>query len=359
MTREIRLGLFIVGALLILTAGVFLIGEKSSLFKRTFAVRSDFDTAAGLVSGAEVRVGGIHEGTVKRIQLPDRPDQKVTVFMQLEDSARPVVKKDSVAAIKSDGLLGDKYVEVSFGSNGAAPLQNGDSIPSQPPLDVSDLIKKTDQILDSTKASLKNVETTSGNLEAITSKIQQGKGTVGELINDPSVYREANKGATAFAENMEALKHNFFLRGFFKKRGYEDSDELTKHAVQQLPAAEPSQTFVWDARKLFNKPDGAKLKHSKPLTEAGEFLQDNKYGLAVVVAQGGAVGDSEKLRTLTEAQSMVVRDYLVQHFKIDDTHLKNIGLGKAKDAADAGKVELAVYGAETPGTPQASATAKK
>ena len=67
---------------------------------------------------------------------------------------------------------------------------------------------------------------------------------MGALINDKTVYREASAGATAFPDDMEALKHNFLLRGFFKKRGYEDSEELTKHAIAQLPAEPPRRIHV-------------------------------------------------------------------------------------------------------------------
>src|SRR5260370_40925565 len=114
MSRAFRLGLFIVATLLILGAGVFLIGSKQLLFRPTYRVKAEFQNAAGLDDGAIVRVGGIQKGTVKYLALPGRPDQKVTVVMNLDGSTRNIVTKDSVAAIKSEGLLGDKYVEISF-----------------------------------------------------------------------------------------------------------------------------------------------------------------------------------------------------------------------------------------------------
>ena len=55
------------------------------------------------------------------------------------------------------------------------------------------------------------------------------------MINDPALYRQASAGVMAFQENMEALKHNFLLRGFFKQRGYEDAGELAKHRISRLP----------------------------------------------------------------------------------------------------------------------------
>ena len=150
MSRAFRLGLFIVGTLVVLAIGIFLIGNKDLLFSSTYSLKANFKNVAGLIDGGDVRVGGIHEGTVKHIDLPTKPDQDVTVEMNLDKATRFVLKKDSVAAIKSEGLLGDKYVEITFGSPDAERLKDGDTINTAPPVDISDLIKKTDDILEST-----------------------------------------------------------------------------------------------------------------------------------------------------------------------------------------------------------------
>jgi phospholipid/cholesterol/gamma-HCH transport system substrate-binding protein len=332
-----------VGTLLILAAGVFLIGKKELLFSSTYGLRAEFRNVAGLNNAAEVRVGGIHEGTVKRIDLPRRPDGNVTVIMDLEKATRDIIKKDSVASIKSEGLIGDKYVEISFGSNEGQRIKDGDTIASEPPRDIADLIKKTDQILDSAKDAMQNAD-------AIAAKVNQGQGTMGALINDKSVYQQVNAataqakaGATAFDENMEALKHNFFLRGFFHKRGYEDAVDLKKHEIPKLPPGRETKRFTYDALQIFDKPDTAKLKNQKALDEAGRFLEANKFGLVVVAAYTGMKGDADKDRELTEARSMVVRDYLVKNFKLDDTRIKTVGFGKTQEAGDNSGLEIMVY----------------
>ena len=343
MSTVFRLGVFIFLGLLILAAGIFVIGSKKYLFSSTYLLRADFTTASGLTDGAEVRVGGVHEGTVRHIDLPQKPDEKVKVSMDLDKRTHNVLKKDSVASIKTEGLVGNKYVEISFGSDAAAPLKDGDTVAAAPPLDISDLVDKTDAILDSAKDTMKNAD-------AISAKINQGQGSVGKLINDKGLYEQANAataqakaGATEFAENMEALKHNFFLRGFYKRRGYEDADELKKHEVSRTPSEQPMKTFDYDAKQIFGKLDGSKLKNQKALNDAGQFLQDNKFGLAVVAAFGPVTGDTDKDRELTEAQTMVIRDYLAKTFKFDDTRVKTMGLGKAKGSEDASKVEILVY----------------
>jgi phospholipid/cholesterol/gamma-HCH transport system substrate-binding protein len=342
-TSTFRLGAFIAFALLILSVGIFVIGGKQSLFRSTYRVKADFQNVSGLNEGADVRVGGIQEGTVRRIELPRRPDEKVTVVMDLATATRDIVKEDSTASIRSEGLLGDKYVEVSFGSQGAKSLEDGETIESEPPTDFAELIKKTDQILDSTNEAVQSFDVTSDKLKSIATKIDQGDGTLGALVNDKTIYQQAAAGVTSFRDDMQALKHNFLLRGFFNRRGYEDADELTKHEIARLPAAPYRKTFRYDSKQLFDKPDAAKLKNQKVLKEAGKFLEESKFGLAVVTASTGTKGDTGKARVVSEARAMVIRDYLSENFQLDDLRIKTLGLGKTEDGGEAGTVEILVY----------------
>jgi phospholipid/cholesterol/gamma-HCH transport system substrate-binding protein len=343
MSRTFRLGVFIVAGLAVLACGVFLIGSKKSLFEKTYRIKAEFQNVAGLNEGSDVRVGGVHRGTVKHIQLPARPDQKIVVAMDLNANTRAVVRKDSVASIKSEGLMGDQYVEISFGSVQAATLTDGDTIGSQPPVNISDLINKSGVILDQATEAVKDIRGTAGNLNEITGTINQGKGTAGKFINNSAVYDKMNAAATDLQEDMEALKHNFLTRGYFKKRGYEDTDELRTHQVATLPRTPSERTFHYDAAQLFNRPDAAKLKKAKELDEVGDYLQQNKFGLAVVVVRAGMKGDTEKQRVLTEARAVVIRDYLVSHFELDDTRLKTMGEGKTHEGGDNGDVQILVY----------------
>ena len=351
MSRAFRLGVFIVTVLLVFSAGVFWIGQKQFLFRSTYRLSAEFQNVAGLNGGAEVRVGGIHEGTVRQIQLPTKPNDKVRVQMDLERPTRNVIKKDSVATIRSEGLVGDKFVEISFGSEQSPKVNNGDTIRGEPPLQISDLLSKTDQVLDSTKGAVDNLNGTASNLNSITTKINQGQGSLGALINNKKVFQSVQAGTSAFEENMEALKHNFFLRGFFKERGYESAADLKKNEISQLPDKPAEKQFSYEAKKIFDTPETAKLKDAKTIDDAGNYLQKNPFGLAVVAAATDMKGDTQKDRLLTEARSMVARDYLVKHFKLEDTKIKTIGLGKSKEAPDGGKVEILIY-------PQGTTTAQ-
>jgi phospholipid/cholesterol/gamma-HCH transport system substrate-binding protein len=357
MLRTVRLGVFIVGTLTILAAGIFLIGSRQFLFSSTYQLKTNFKNVSGLTSGAEVRVGGIHKGTVKEIQLASQPGGEMTVIMAMDTSTKRVIRQDSLASIQTEGLLGNKYVEISFGSENAPYVQNWNTLGSVPPLDISDLMKKTNEILDTTKQTMANVQEGSANFKDISSKIDRGDGTVGALVNNKQFYQQLNEatnqaklGANAFQENMEALKHNFFLRGFFNRRGFQDSAKLAENEIAELPHGQVLKKFSYDPKKLFDKTDTAKLKNEKMLNEAGQFLERIPFGVAVVIASGGMKGDAEKVQTLSQARSMVVRDYLVANFRMEDTRLKKMGIGKT-EAGEAGTVEIVVY---QPGTQFAS-----
>src|SRR5437870_8369175 len=141
MWRPVRLGAFIFGSLVVLGIGVFLIGDKQFLFSHTYRLKSSFKNVGGLGGGSEVRVGGIRKGTVKQILLPAQASGEMTLVMDMERSTRKVLKKDSVVSIKTEGLVGNQYVEISFGSDQTAPVENGDTLRSEPPLDLADVVK--------------------------------------------------------------------------------------------------------------------------------------------------------------------------------------------------------------------------
>lgn len=363
MNRVARLGFFIFGSLITLGVAIFMIGAKQFLFSTTYRLQAPFDNVAGLADGAEVRVGGVHKGTVNGIRMPTQPNDKMVVIMDLENSTRKVLKNDSVASIQTEGLLGSKFMEISFGSPGAEPVRDGDTLQSQPPLDLSDLIKKANEIMDTTSMTLKNANAATSNMQAITGKINQGEGTVGALINDKKVYNQisaassdmrttvaqAKVGVTAFQENMQALKKNFFFRGFFRNRGYEDSTELTKHEIAELPKGSPFQKFSYNAKDIFEKPDAAKLKKQKLLDRVGEYLEQNNFSLAVVAAHTGLGGDHEQNLILSQARAMVVRQYLAEKFKLDDTRIKTKGLGEEGSGEFNNKapLEVLVYSGDT------------
>jgi phospholipid/cholesterol/gamma-HCH transport system substrate-binding protein len=365
MSRVARLGAFIVVALAVLAAGVFIIGSKNYLFRSTYQLKAQFDNVAGLANGADVQVGGVHSGTVHSIDLPHKPGEKVTVVIDLDKSTHEIIKRDSVASIETEGVLGNQFLAISFGSAGQAEVKDGDVIESEPPLLMADMLKKANGMLDSSQQATEH-------LNSVSAKIDAGQGTVGALVNDKQLYSnleqstaamhatmlQAQIGVTDFQENMEALKHNFLLSGYFRKRGYEDSATLTANKISGLPPGTPLKAFTYTAKQLFDARDSAKLKNQKSLNDGGEFLANNQFGLAVVVVSTGMEGDTQKNQVLTEARAMVVRKYLVENYGFDDTLLKTLGMGKQTGVgleSDWGSIQILIFpvGTEMPVNKQA------
>ena len=364
MSRAARLGAFIVATLAILVVGVFIIGGKQYLFSSTYKLKAQFDNVAGLDAGGDVRVGGVHSGTVRNIVLPHKPGEKVTVIMDLGKSTHEIIKQDSVATIETEGLLGNQFLAISFGSAGSGDVRDGDIILSQAPLEMADLLQKTSGILDSSQQAIQNATRATANLDSISAKIDRGQGTAGALVNDKQLYSnlekttsamrdtmaQAQAGVADFHDNMEALKHNVLLRGYFKSRGFENTSELAKNEIERLPQGTPTKMFTYPAKQLFDKHDSAKLKNQKSLNAGGEFLASNQFGFAVVVVSAGMEGDTQKDLVLTEARAMVVRDYLVENFGFDDSQLRTLGMGKqTEENLDTGwgTVQIFIYPAGT------------
>jgi phospholipid/cholesterol/gamma-HCH transport system substrate-binding protein len=394
MSRTARLGAFILGTLAVLAVGIFIIGSKKYLFTPSYQLKTKFKTVAGLQTGADILVGGVHSGTVRSIELPSRPDDQVLVTLEMDDNTHRIIKQDSQASIQTEGLLGNEYVAVSFGSVGKPDVKSGDFIPSVPPFEMSALIDKANGILSQGQQAMVHVNDLTAHLSSVSAKVDEGKGTVGALINERTVYDNLNqtvaklnetattaKGTVAsaqagikdFQDNMEALKHNFLLRGYFKNRGYEDSADLGKDEIVALPKAAAVKEFTLQAKDLFDKRDSAKLKGQKHLNEAGQYLASQDFGVAVIEVSTGSNGSSDEDMTLAQGRALVVRNYIVEHFGFDDTRLKTVSVGKqtgesSKD--DWGLVKVLVYPAGTPmpadknppsdnsGQPAAPATAK-
>jgi phospholipid/cholesterol/gamma-HCH transport system substrate-binding protein len=367
VSRTVRLGAFIFVTLAILAAGVFVIGSKEYLFRSTYRLRAQFENVAGLAEGADVQVGGVHSGMVRSIELPHRPGEKVTVVMDLNRSTHEIIKQDSVASIETEGVLGNQFIAISFGSAGQGEVKDGETLKSAPPLVLSDLFKKTSGILDSSQKAIDNATMATAHLNSVSAKIDSGQGTVGALVNDKQLYTnleqtttslqatmvQAQTGVTDFQENMEALKHNFFLSGYFKKRGYEDSGDLAANRIGGIPEGTPLKVFNYTAKDLFGDRDSAKMKNQKSLKASGDFLAQNPFGVAVVLVSAGVDGDTQKDLVLTEARAMVIREYLVENFGFDDSQLKTLGIGKQKGATQdskEGSIQILIFpvGAEIP-----------
>ena len=336
MSRSFRLGLFMLTTLAILAACVFLVGRQESEFGSNYLVRSEFENVAGLSEALTFAWAVSARERCDPSDFPRPPTARlwsrwIWPKKRRRSSSRTRLPRFNPRAFWETSM--SKSLSARWKRRGS---KGGETIDSQPPFDISDLFQKANQMLDTGEEALDNID-------QITAKINTGQGTAGKLINDTTLYKQAAAGVTSLHEDADALQHNFLLRGFFKNQGYSNPAEITQHEVPDLPKQAGIKNFDYNPKDLFDKPDAAKLKNEKNLDAAGQFLQSQKFGLAVVVVTTGRKGDSDKDRVLSEARAFVVRKYLVENFQLDDTRVKTLGLGKTADATPDGSIVIRIY----------------
>jgi phospholipid/cholesterol/gamma-HCH transport system substrate-binding protein len=213
---KIRLGLFVAGGLAIFVLAVFIIGKQKNLFNPVYTLSSTFSNVSGLQVGNNIRFSGINIGTVDKINIVN--DSTVKVTMTIKKEVKQFIKSDSEVSIGSEGLIGDKLLTISQGGSNSPLAEAGQHLASKEPVE-------TDAIMSSIKVTANNAEVISFELAEIMTKINGGNGTLGRLIQDTTIAENLNqtivnlkKSSKGLNENMNAAKHNFLLRGYFKKQ---------------------------------------------------------------------------------------------------------------------------------------------
>ena len=173
--ENLKLGIFvIIGTVLILIVA-YIIGNRQNMFGGTFGIMAVFKNANGLQNGNNVRFAGINVGTVNKIEMIN--DTTIWVHMNIIENMQEHIKKDAVAMIGSDGLVGSMLINIVPGV-GIAPLINdGDELQS-----VSKIA--TQDMLSTLNVTNENAALLTADLLKITQSLTKGKGTLGKLLND-------------------------------------------------------------------------------------------------------------------------------------------------------------------------------
>ena len=174
-TQKMRLGIFVIIGLMLFVLAIYFIGEKQKMFGETNKLSAVFNNVSGLQLGNNVRYSGINVGTVRGILMIN--DTTIHVDMIIDKSVFKHIKKNAVATIGSDGLVGNMIINITPGENSFSAVQPGDIIKSVNRI-------RTDDILNTLNVTNQNAALLTIDLLKITKEITQGKGTVGLLIND-------------------------------------------------------------------------------------------------------------------------------------------------------------------------------
>lgn len=325
--NNIKLGLFVVAGMLFLIIMLYLIGKDQNLFSSNIELKARFSNAQGLVKGNNVKYAGIQVGTVKKVRLIN--DTTVEIIMLIDDKLKSNISKNAIVSIGTEGIIGNKIVNILPGTGHADPVDENDLLASKKIISTDDMLetlsvsnrniaviseelKSTVQQINKSKGlwELLNDKTVPNNLRkavinisqatvkanntindfqdlladirsgegslgkiitdtalavqmaealeklkvvgdnanklsgeidkmvaGIRSDVNEGKGTVNALFKDSAIVVKLNnsldnieKGTSTFNQNMEALKHNFLFRGYFRKLEKQKEKEAERKA---------------------------------------------------------------------------------------------------------------------------------
>lgn len=312
--NSVKLGLFVLAGLVFLVILLYMIGKNRNLFGNTYVLKTRFENVQGLVAGNNIRFSGIQAGTVKDIEIVN--DTVIEVTMSIETKMKNVIRKNALAYVGTEGVVGNKVVNIIPGGKPLSFAEEGDMLASKKTFDTDDMLQTLSHtnndiavIAAQLKITIQNINNSTGlwtllndntipadlkssfanvrmatwkaakmmdSLQSIVMYVKNGNGSIGEILTDTSIAKNmqqaivsiksagehadsvtnelyaivdgikndvnngngtinallkdstivdkinaslsnVQKGTDGFNQSMEALKHNFLLRGYFRK----------------------------------------------------------------------------------------------------------------------------------------------
>jgi phospholipid/cholesterol/gamma-HCH transport system substrate-binding protein len=213
---QLRVGIFVLVAVLVFLGTIYALGARARLFEARETIYAEFTEVAGLVEGATVRLAGVQIGRVTGVHLPPQPGGKVRVELTIGRRFRDRIRKNSLARIETQGLLGDKLVEVTVGSPDAPPVKPGDVLAARDPFELGQVISESSQtiksvaalaeslrqtadalnqskIIEDAAATVKSARQVTGQFARIADQIETGRGWAHVLVyEEPVALRKLN-----------------------------------------------------------------------------------------------------------------------------------------------------------------------
>jgi phospholipid/cholesterol/gamma-HCH transport system substrate-binding protein len=187
---QLKVGLIVLVASVVLVTLLFLMTSSAGLgiFSHKLTITTYFENSAGLKPGAAVNLQGVTIGTVKTVTVIASPDRKLTpvkVVMKLNEKYADELRKDSKASLTTIGVLGDTVVDINSQFAVGPPLRDGDELKTLETPSLTDVVKASQGTIESLNVILAKMNT-------IVDNLQTGKGSIGQLINNPDLYNKLN-----------------------------------------------------------------------------------------------------------------------------------------------------------------------
>jgi len=187
---QLKVGVIVLVATIILVTLLFLMTSSAGIgvLSHKLTITTYFENSAGLKAGAAVNLQGVTIGTVKTVTVVSNPERKLTpvqVIMKLNEKYAEDLKKDSKAALTTIGVLGDTVVDINSQFAVGPPLRDGDELKTLETPSLTDVVKASQGTIESLNVILAKMNT-------IVDNLQSGKGSIGQLINNPDLYNKVN-----------------------------------------------------------------------------------------------------------------------------------------------------------------------
>jgi phospholipid/cholesterol/gamma-HCH transport system substrate-binding protein len=193
LVLQMRIGAFILIGLVVFLAIIYLLGAQARYFERKYDLTAEFTEVGGLIEGATVRLAGVQIGRVTKVELPSQPGGKVRVTLTLARRFADRVRRNSEARIVTQGLLGDKLVEITIGTAEAPPLKSGDTIATRDPFEMQEMFSAGAETLAQVNQLAVTLRKTVDRVDRMTGEIETGKGWLHVMIyEEPESLRRLN-----------------------------------------------------------------------------------------------------------------------------------------------------------------------
>lgn len=332
-SRSFLVGVFLIGGLVLFGVGLFLIGNQNNLFSRSFEVYAYFANLNGLDTGAQVHVSGLNAGSVSDIRVPRQVPPRFRVTLKITRKFRPLLRRNSVATISSQGMVGDEFVEIDPGKNPGEVCAPGCTIQSKEPTNLSDLLEEGGDVMHTLNSTLESATRVANHADrALATFDARGRSGVTGPEHLRQTMADAQRAAENAAEDTEALKHNFFLRGFFKHRGFYNLQQMSAEDYRKSSfVKEKKSKRVWlPAARLFARVHGkteltgeGRRELDRAMAGFLPYLPNKPLMVEGYCNQGTP---AEQYRE-SEERASAVRDYLMQRFELKPQYTGAMPLG--------------------------------
>ncbi len=183
--RQARVAGLIILGLLVLAFAIYRVGKIYDVFADRYSIVTLLPDVSGLREGALVTLAGQRVGKVEDIEFipmrQKRGNEHLLVKLEVGEAAREQIRTDSRATVRSQGVLGDKFIDISPGTLAGRPLAQGDTIASATSMDIEQFLAKASEAMDRANVIVDD-------LRNITGSLARGEGTMGALLRDDQLY---------------------------------------------------------------------------------------------------------------------------------------------------------------------------